>query len=179
MAVLILLFLAASTLMIPLALADHGHRGGLKGQLLPRGDHQGNEATGEAAAWLFGAANLPVVLCLLVRGGRRLKSGSPTFQEGLSRFNRVQKKGLMWMHYLLNPVAAAVAATHFLLSRCRETALPEIGLMVVMAVVVTGLVLKFKWSSGGVRRVTFKVHTNPLLLASLAVILVIGHTLMD
>ncbi|OIP89170.1 MAG: hypothetical protein AUK55_14915 [Syntrophobacteraceae bacterium CG2_30_61_12] len=59
---------------------DHGvRRTGfhLKADFKDRGgrDH-GNETTGEIAAWLFGIANVTVILSLLTRrGGNRARSG--------------------------------------------------------------------------------------------------------
>lgn len=183
-AALMVLALIVTALLAPLALADHrwkgegGHRD-LVGRLSHGGGHHGNEATGEAAAWLLGIANFPVVLSLLLKGGRRFLPDASPWRARLASLNRAQKKVLMWLHYLLNPAAVVTAFIHFALSRCRDTVLPEIGLMILIGVVATGLVLKFKLISSSVLKTTFRVHTHPLLVTAVLLVLLIGHTMMD
>lgn len=47
----------------------------------------------------------------------------------------MQKKALMWLHYYLNPAILGIALWHWLSSRCKSSALPELGLLVTVTVI--------------------------------------------
>jgi hypothetical protein len=143
-----------------------------------KGDH-GNETTGEIAAWIFGVANFPVALSIILKTCAKLIPPRVNLKDPITRLNRRQKKHLMKLHYWLNPIALIIALTHFLLSTCRSTALPEWGLGIMLVIVLLGLMMKFKFSPASMRQKVFKFHTSPILLIAAVSILVIGHSLVD
>jgi hypothetical protein len=141
-------------------------------------DH-GNETTGEIAAWIFGVANFPVVLSILLKNCAKLLPPRLNLRDPLTRFNRQQKKYLMKAHYWLNPVGLGIAVTHFLLSTCRSTAIPEWGLSIMLVTVLIGLMMKFKLSPESMRQGVFKFHTSPVSMIAAISILLIGHSMVD
>jgi hypothetical protein len=150
----------------------------IKGDQGKKGD-QGNEITGEMAAWIFGVANLPVALSIILKTGAKLLPPRLNLRDPLTRFNRQQKKHLMKAHYWLNPLALGIALTHFLLSACRSTSFPEWGLGIMVATVLLGLMMKFKLSPASMRQRVYKLHTSPVLLIAAISILLIGHSIVD
>jgi hypothetical protein len=62
---------------------------------------EGNETAGQMAAWLLVAANLPVVLSLLIKWTNKFAPMGNGLKSALARFNRFQKKHLMRFHYLI------------------------------------------------------------------------------
>ena len=85
-----------------------------------------NEATGQAAAWMLAAANLNVLISLLIRG-TRFAALPAQINDRLKRFNQIQKKFLLPVHYFLNPLALGMAFIHFMssTSACKDSGLPE------------------------------------------------------
>ena len=61
---------------------------------------EGNALTGLTTAWLLGAANLTVLLSLLLKGANRYLPLKPETKSAARRFNQFQKKHLMRFHYL-------------------------------------------------------------------------------
>lgn len=157
--------------------SDREHRS-LKNDHGKSGDH-GNETTGEVAAWLFGAANFPVAMSIVLKTCAKFLPPGLNVKDPIIRLNRRQKKYLMKLHYWLNPIAFGIALTHFLLSTCRSTAIPEWGLMIVLATVLLGLTMKFKLSPASMRQGVYRLHTSPALLIAAISILLIGHTIAD
>jgi hypothetical protein len=143
------------------------------------GDDKGNEFTGQSAAWIFGAANLPAVLSLLLKGAIAFAPVSPKTNERFRHFNQLQKKHLMRFHYFLNPMAAIVALVHFGLSTCRSSSLPEWGLAGAACLVLVGLAMKFKVSPKSMRKAAYRIHTSPVPLMLVLIILLIGHGIVD
>jgi hypothetical protein len=143
-----------------------------------KGD-QGNETTGEMAAWIFGVANFPVALSIILKTLAKFLPPRLNLRDPLTKFNRQQKKYLMKLHYWLNPIALGIALTHFLLSTCKSTAFPEWGLGIMLVTVLLGLMLKFKLSPASMRQRVFRFHTSPILLIAAISILLIGHTIVD
>ena len=148
------------------------------GSAADKKDH-GNETTGEIAAWMFGAANFPVALSLVLKTFIKIGPVGLNLRDPLTKFNRQQKKHLMKLHYWLNPIALGIALIHFLLSMCRSTTLPEWGLAIMLVTVLLGLMMKFKLTPAAMRQKVFKFHTSPILLISAISILLIGHTIVD
>lgn len=144
----------------------------------PKGDH-GNETTGEIAAWLFGAANIPVALSIILKAMATFLPSRLNLRDPLTRFNRQQKKYLMKLHYWLNPIALGVALIHLSLSSCTSTVFPEWGLGVMLVTVLLGLIMKFKLSPASMRQKVFRLHTSPVLLIAAVWILIIGHSIVD
>lgn len=142
-------------------------------------DDEGNEATGQTAAWLLAAANLTVAFSILIKGANRFLPLEPQTKSSFKSFNQLQKKHLMRFHYVLNPVALSIAFFHFLLSSCRSSSLPEWGLIMVTAMVSLGLILKFKLSPKGIRKSVYRLHTTPPFFLIMILLLVVGHLLVD
>lgn len=161
-----------------------GHKEGKHGikkayeHTLQKDDH-GNETTGEIAAWLFGVANFPVALSIILKTLAKFLSPKLNLRDPLTKFNRQQKKYLMKLHYWVNPIALAVALIHLSLSSCVSTAFPEWGLGVMLLAVLLGLIMKFKLSPAAMRQRVFRFHTSPILLIAAVSILLIGHTIVD
>jgi len=145
---------------------------------LKRGD-DGNELTGQAAAWLLVAANLTVALTMLMKGVSRYFRLQPETKDIIKRFNQFQKKHLMRFHYVLNPSALGVAGLHFLLSSCSKSTLPEWGLLIVAMMVFLGLMIKFKATPKWMGKFIYGLHTSPAGFAALILVLVVGHLMHD
>jgi hypothetical protein len=143
------------------------------------GGDKGNEFTGQAAGWIFGAANLPVVLSLLLKGAINFTPLAPGTKDRVKRFNQLQKKHLMRFHYFLNPLAAILALAHFSLSACRSSSLPEWGLAGAASLVLLGMAMKFKVSPVSLRKTVYKIHTHPLSVGLVLTVLLIGHSIVD
>lgn len=141
-------------------------------------DH-GNETTGEFAAWIFGVANFPVALSIVLKAFARLVPTRLKLRDALMQFNRRQKKYLIRLHYGLNPIAFGTALTHFQLSTCRSTVLPEWGLGIMAVIALLGVTMKFKLSPAAMRQGIFRFHTSPVLLIAAVSILLIGHSIVD
>jgi hypothetical protein len=153
--------------------SDHNHGGQVeKGA-------EGNEATGQIAAWLLVSANLTVLFSIITKGANRFLPLKPQTKNSIKAFNQLQKKYLMRFHFLLNPIALCVAFFHFLLSSCRSSPLPEWGLLLVAMMVALGLVLKFKVAPGWVRRIVYRLHTTPATSSMMILLLVVGHLVSD
>jgi hypothetical protein len=142
-------------------------------------DGEGNETTGQTAAWLLVAANLTIALSILIKGGSRFLPLNSQIKDSMKRFNQLQKKHLMRFHYVLNPIALCVAFFHFLLSSCRPSPFPEWGLILVTMMVFFGLILKFKVSPKGMRKFVYRLHTTPAIFLIMILLLVVGHQIVD
>ena len=140
---------------------------------------EGHESTGQAAAWVFGAANLTVGISFLTRQAIRRFRHNDRLAEGFKRFNRLQKRYLLPIHYFLNPAAVLLAITHFSLSACRSSALPEWGLALMAVIAGIGALVKFRIPPQRMRKFVYKVHTSPLPLLLLLTVLLVGHQIVD
>jgi hypothetical protein len=157
---------------------EHHDDGDHKKQRVQK-DDEGNETTGQTAAWILVAANLTIALSILIKGGSRFLPLNSQIKDSLKRFNQLQKKHLMRFHYVLNPIALCVAFFHFLLSSCRSSPLPEWGLILVTMMVFLGLILKFKVSPKGIRKFVYRLHTTPATFFIMILLLVVGHQIVD
>lgn len=142
-------------------------------------DDEGNEAAGQMAAWLLAAANLPVVLSVLIKWNNKVVPMGNGLKDTLARFNRFQKKHLMRFHYLLNPVVLGIALWHWLSSRCKSTAMPEWGLIVMVGLIALGLIMKLGLCPKPLRKGFYRLHTQPLVFAAMVTVLTIGHLIVD
>jgi hypothetical protein len=147
--------------------------------LFGRNDDEGNETAGQMAAWLLVAANLPVVLSLLIKWTYKFAPMGNGLKDALIRFNRFQKKHLMRLHYYINPLVLGIALWHWLSSRCKSTALPEWGLAVMFALIVLGLIMKFRLCPKQLRKSVYRLHTQPLVFLAMVMVLTIGHLIVD
>jgi hypothetical protein len=144
----------------------------------PKKEDEGNELTGQTAAWLLVAANLTVVLSILVKGVTRYFPLEPETKSTMKKFNRFQKKHLMRFHYVLNPSALCIAGLHFLLSSCGKSSLPEWGLLFATMMAFLGLIVKFKVAPKWMGRFICRLHTSPAVFAALILVLVVGHLIV-
>jgi len=142
-------------------------------------EDEGNELTGQTAAWLLVAANLTVVLSILMKGVSRYFPLEPETKSTIKKFNQLQKNHLMRFHYLLNPLALCIAFFHFLLSSCQKSSLPEWGLLFVTMMVFLGLIIKFKVTPKWIRRFVYRLHTGLATFSIMIVLLVVGHMIVD
>lgn len=142
-------------------------------------DDEGNETTGEVAAWLFALANLPVLFGLLYRSINRFASLTDNAKITLKTFKKAQKKYLMPLHYLMNIIALFLAIIHFSLSNCRSSSLPELGLGLMACIVVVGVMLKMNVTPRGVKKIFYKIHTSPLTIGLVVCVLLVGHSIVD
>lgn len=142
-------------------------------------DDEGNETAGQMAAWLLVTANLPVVLSVLIKWASRPAPVNRKLKDILIGFNRFQKKHLMRLHYVLNPIVLGIAMWHWLSSRCRSTVLPEWGLFVMVGLIFLGLILKFGLCPKQLRKIVYRIHTQPFFLVAMVTVLTIGHLIVD
>lgn len=185
---LILCFLAGSAVA-----DDHSHENGRElfkaahadshlkelTKHLGNGEDKGNETTGEIAAWLGAAVNLSVIISLLIKGLGRFAPLSDELKGSLKHFNAFQKKHLMPFHYFLNPVVIGIAFLHWLLSRCRSSAMPEWGLFLMVAIGLLGLAIKLRWVPRDWLKTIYRLHTHPLGTITLITLLFVGHSIVD
>ncbi len=175
---LLLMFLCMLVLDLPLfAHADEGfdRRGSHN---MERPDHEGGELGG-LAALLFGTANFPVVLSILLKTLARLLPDGMGIREKIKRANVFQKKYLMNLHYWINPLAFGVAIAHFWSSECRSTAMPEMGMGAMLIVSVLGLMMTLRLSPPSMRKLVFKLHTSPIVAIVVFSFLLIGHSVIE
>ena len=143
-------------------------------------NEKNNEATGQAAAWMLAAANITVLLSLLIRVTRYTDLPARV-NDRIKRFNQLQKKFLLPVHYVLNPLALGAAFIHFMsaTSACKASGLPEWGLALMALITGIGIMVKFKVFPKNLRKNTYQIHTNPIPITLLLVILLIGHAVVD
>ena len=142
-------------------------------------DNIGNETAGQIAALLLLAANLPVALSLLIKGANRFIQLGEVFKTNLAKFNRKQKKSLMWLHYYLNLIVFGIVFWHWLASRCKSSALPEIGSALMVTLILSGFLIKFKLCPKVFRKITYQIHVAPIIFISMFLILTVGHLIVD
>jgi hypothetical protein len=175
---LLFLPLFMSTLMVPLLAHpdEESHHRELRNSGKP--DHEGGEAGG-LAGFLFGIANLPVVLSMLLKTSARMLPSGMGLRDRISNINLRQKKYLMKLHYWVNPLAFGIAIAHFWSSECRSTAMPELGMGAMLIVSILGIMMTLKLSPPSMRRVVFKLHTSPIITILVFSSLLIGHSVID
>jgi hypothetical protein len=168
------------------SLADDDHKG--NGHFEREGQHQlpfldedneGNETAGQIAAWLLVGANLTITMSILIRWANNYAPLGPKLKSWLNSFNRSQKKHLGFIHYYLNPAILGIVLWHWLTSRCKSSALPEMGLVMLVIIMGLGLALKFKLCPVNLRKKVYQIHTHPLFFLSMVLALVVGHTIVD
>lgn len=143
------------------------------------GDNEGNETAGQIAAWLLAGANLTIAMSILIRWTHGYLPIGPQLKSSLSSFNRFQKKHLIFLHYYLNPVILGIVLWHWLTSRCTSSALPEMGLIMMVILMSMGILLKFKLCPTTIRKSVYQIHTHPVFFIVIILALVIGHTIVD
>ncbi len=142
-------------------------------------DNEGNETAGQIAAWLLVGANLTITMSILIRWANNYAPLGPQLKSSLSSFNRSQKKYLGFIHYYLNPAILGIVLWHYLSSRCKSSALPEMGLVTMVIIMGLGIALKFKLCPVSLRKNIYQIHTHPLFFLLMVLALVVGHTIVD
>ena len=142
-------------------------------------DDEGNETAGQIAAWLLLLANFPVALSLVIKGTNRFVPLQNKSKKALTDLNRIQKKALMWLHYYLNPAILGITLWHWLSSRCKSTALPEFGLIVMVSMIALGFLIKFKFCPKAFRKYAYQIHTQPMIFIAMFLVLTVGHLIVD
>ena len=85
----------------------------------------------------------------------------------------------MRFHYLLNPIVLGIALWHWLSSRCKSTAMPEWGLIVMVVLIAFGLIMKLGLCPKPLKKGVYRFHTQPLVFAAMVTVLAIGHLIVD
>jgi hypothetical protein len=148
-------------------------------ELLGDRENEGAEVTGLVGACLLVLANIPVVVSLLSRAVVRYAPLSARTRETVQWLNQTQRKYSMPAHYVLNLLALGLVSTHFFLSSCRTSMLPELGLALMILLAASGVILKFRVSPAFARKAIALIHTSPLSLATVVLLLFIGHSIID
>ena len=122
---------------------------------------------------------MTIAMSILTKWANNFAPLGPKLKSSLSSFNRSQKKYLMYLHYYLNPVILGIVLWHWLTSRCKSSALPEIGLVLMVVIMILGIGLKFKLFPVNLRKNVYQIHTHPLFCLVRVLALFVGHTLVD
>jgi hypothetical protein len=139
----------------------------------------GNEFTGEATAWLFGASSLPVGLDLISRTAIRYLPLGDKVTAFIRRINATQRKYLLPLHTWLSVLALGLGFLHLTLSTCAANPLPEWGLILCGLLVATGLLFKWKAIPATLRKALYQFHASLIVTGALLLILFTGHVVMD
>ena len=142
-------------------------------------DDKGHEVTGQLALWFLVAANLNVAVSIISKGANRFLPLWLKTKSLINRYNQIHKKHLMRFHYILNPIGFIIAFFHFLLSSCRSSPFPEMGLLLMTLIVSLGLMLKFKVSPKWIWKFVYRLHTSSATFSGLIFALAIGHLIVD
>ena len=140
---------------------------------------EGNETTGQIAAWLLVGANLTIVLSIVSKAMMRYFPFEFKTKSFIKKFNQGQKKQLMRFHYILNPVALCIAGIHFSLSSCHSSPLPEWGLICLAVMVFFGFTVKLRLAPKRIQLFVFRLHTGLASISVIIVLLVAGHMIVD
>jgi hypothetical protein len=172
------LFLMAIAASFAQGHRESRHHSGIGYEQTERKEEGMGGASGQIAAWLFGIANFPVVLSILLKACGKVMPQSASFKATIGQANQRQKRYLMKLHYWLNPVAVGVAIIHFLSTKCETTAIPEIGLGIMLLICILGIMVTFKWSPASMRKTIFRFHSSSISLLTIISILLIGHSMV-
>ena len=85
----------------------------------------------------------------------------------------------MWLHYYLNLSILGIVLWHWLSSRCKSSALPELGLIVMITVITLGFLIKFKLCPKALRKLAYQIHTQPVVFIAMFLVLTVGHLIVD
>jgi len=180
---IILVILMSTFWLFPsLVVADgheKGHRDSRQSEIRKVHDDKGHEVTGQLALWFLVAANLNVALSIIFKGVNRSIQLESEVKGLIKKFNQIHKKYLMWFHYIFNPIGFTIAFFHFLLSSCRSSPFPELGLLLMTLILVLGIMLKFRVSPNWMRRFAYRLHTSAATLSALILVLAVGHLIVD
>ncbi len=139
----------------------------------------GNEFTGKATAWLFGASSVPVGVDLISRTVIRYVPFGETVKMFIRRMNNAQRKYLMPLHTYISILALGLGILHLTLSSCVANPLPTLGLILSGILVASGLLFKWKAVPTKFLKALYQFHTSLIVSGVLLVILFTGHAVMD
>jgi hypothetical protein len=142
-------------------------------------ENTGNEFSGEAAAWVFGAACLPVAIELVLRAVVRYMHVVEKRKEFIRQLIIKLRKYLMPFHTYLSIFALAFGLLHLRLSSCVANPFPEWGLLLSGILVGTGLLAKWKVIPAKYQRLLYRFHASLIVTALLFTILFVGHMIMS
>jgi hypothetical protein len=141
-------------------------------------ENEGNGFTGQASAWIFGAANLPVGINLIAKGITRNVPLRADIKSAIERLNLVLKKYLMPFHTYLSILALALGVFHLFLSSCPNP-FPELGLILMGILVGSGVIIKLKIAPKFLRKTIYQFHASLVISGVLLAVLFVGHVIMD
>jgi hypothetical protein len=142
-------------------------------------ESKGNDTTGQAAAWFAGIGALPVAMDLVTRRVILQAPWNAINKARIGQFIKASRKFLMPFHTYLSILALTLGITHLFLSSCAGNPFPEMGLILMGILMITGLVFKFKLGPAVFRKWVYKFHASLIVSGILVTILLVGHTLMD
>jgi hypothetical protein len=142
-------------------------------------DTKGDEFTGQASAWIFGLASLPVVIDLTAKFVTRRKNLSAKLKAAIQQLNLRQRKYLMPWHTYLSIAALGFGFLHLFLSSCPAVFLPELGLAMMTIMVVSGLVIKVKIGPISWRKILCKFHLSLVVSGIVVMTLFLSHVILD
>ena len=102
-----------------------------------------------------------------------------TVKRFIRRANIIQRHYLMPLHTYLSILALGLGILHLTLSSCIANLLPELGLILMGVLVITGLLFKWKAVSKTFRKALYQFHASLIVSGVLLVILYTGHAVMD
>jgi hypothetical protein len=141
-------------------------------------NNTGNEISGEATAWLFGASSIPVGVDSISKTVIRYVPIGGAVKNFLRHINSLQKKYLMPFHTYLSIAALGLGILHLTLSSCIANPFPELGLILTGILVITGLLFKWTAVPALLRKTLYKFHASLIVTGALLVILFTGHAVM-
>jgi hypothetical protein len=139
----------------------------------------GNDTTGQATAWTAGIGFAPIVLDWVTRQVIRRVPMQEKAKAMFARFNGWQRKFILPLHTYLSIVALLLGILHLTLSSCAANPFPEMGLILMGALTVTGLVFKWKAAPSLMKRWFYKFHASLIVGGILSATLITGHLVMD
>jgi len=142
-------------------------------------NNTGNEFTGEATAWLFGASTVPVGVDLISKTVIRYAPIGETVKNIIRRVNNAQRKYLMPLHTYLSITALGLGVLHLTLSSCIANPFPEWGLILTGILVTTGLLFKWNAVPKTIRKILYQFHASLIVSGVLLAILYTGHAVMS
>ena len=139
----------------------------------------GNEFTGEATAWMFGLASVPVAIDIISRSLIRHTPISEKVKGFIRSANNKQRKYLMPFHTYLSILALGFGFLHLILSSCIANPFPEWGLILSGVLVGTGLLFKWKAVPSKFRKFLYQFHSSLVVSGMLLTILLVGHFILN
>jgi hypothetical protein len=68
---------------------------------------------------------------------------------------------------------------HYTASQCQSTSLPEWGFFLLLMTTTLGVLIKFKLCPKVMMRSIYQIHTQPVMIIALTLVLTVGHLIVD